>query len=452
MSLFEILLVPLYILIFYLFFKIRSKRIEDPALQKYYLQGFRLKMLASILFVLYYTYLTGGDTRSLYYAEGHNLYRLLLNDSAYWKYIFRKGTEFDTNLVAHEYSIGYLREESNFITIKVTALLSFLSFGYYTIISLFFACFAYSGLWRLFLFFYEQRPEMHKAFALSVLFFPSMIFWSSGIMKDSLCIAALGYFTYSLYHLFQGKKPLTNIVSTIIAGSLLFTVKKYILLAYLPLYILFILAHKLQKVRVPLAKYLLFILIVGSMVFTFVSTYDSYSDELDAYAIENLTSSIETLNHVISIRTVEQGAASNFNLGAEFDGTFSGLIKIAPYAIIATFFRPFIWETTKISQLMAAIESLILIFFTIKIILKTGPIRSFRYTISDPLILFCLSFALVFALFVGASTLNFGTLVRYKIPSMPFYCAFLFLLNNKASKKLTSKVVRTFEETIILPA
>ena len=52
-------------------------------------------------------------------------------------------------------------------------------------------------------------------------------------------------------------------------------------------------------------------------------------------------------------------------LGEKFDGTFNGLIKIAPAAVATTFFRPFIWEAHKISQLMAALESLILMFFTL---------------------------------------------------------------------------------------
>jgi hypothetical protein len=44
------------------------------------------------------------------------------------------------------------------------------------------------------------------------------------------------------------------------------------------------------------------------------------------------------------------------------------------------------------------------------------------------MILFCLLFAILFALFVGATTLNFGTLVRYKVPCMPFYIISLVLL------------------------
>ena len=43
-------------------------------------------------------------------------------------------------------------------------------------------------------------------------------------------------------------------------------------------------------------------------------------------------------------------------------------------------------------------------------------------------------FSLLFALFVGATTPNFGTLCRYKIPCMPFYIISLFLIMDKYGK------------------
>ncbi|MBK9533341.1 MAG: hypothetical protein IPO42_16435 [Chitinophagaceae bacterium] len=52
----------------------------------------------------------------------------------------------------------------------------------------------------------------------------------------------------------------------------------------------------------------------------------------------------------------------------------------------------------------------------------------------DPVILYCLLFALLFALFVGATTANFGTLVRYKIPCLPFYIIALYLIHDRTRK------------------
>ena len=59
--------------------------------------------------------------------------------------------------------------------------------------------------------------------------------------------------------------------------------------------------------------------------------------------------------------------------------------------------------------------------------------------LTDPLIMYCFLFSFVFAIFVGASTLNFGTLVRYKIPCLPFFTISLFLIYEKVKEKSFKK-------------
>lgn len=436
----DFLLAPVYIFILYLFFRGRRKKYTDPLLQKYHRQGFRIKIFASILFILYYSYLTQGDSTSLYHYEGNNLYHLILHNSDNFKYIFKSGKDFDPSLVKNHYNIGYFREEANFMVIRLDALFSFICLGSYAVINLFFACLAFSGLWKLYLFFYEQYPKLHKQFAISILYFPTLAFWSAGLLKDSLCIAALGWLTYSLYGLiYKRKSILKNCALVFISAYFLAILKVYILLAYVPFFVLFIILKNVQNIKFTLFRYLLAPLLIAASVYAFSQTLSSYDDELGAYSVEELTSSISDLNEIIEGRTGREDAASNFSLGAEFDGTFSGLIKIAPAAVATTFFRPFIWEAHKISQLMAAFESLLLMFFTLYIFVKAGPFRFIKWIFKDPLIMYCFLFAVVFGLFVGASTLNFGTLVRYKIPCLPFYSIALFLIYERVKERAAKK-------------
>ncbi|HSN59769.1 MAG TPA: hypothetical protein VLR49_02460, partial [Ferruginibacter sp.] len=51
----------------------------------------------------------------------------------------------------------------------------------------------------------------------------------------------------------------------------------------------------------------------------------------------------------------------------------------------------------------------------------------------DPMVIFCFFFSVLFALFISATTLYFGTLVRDKIPCMPFFIIALILINEKSS-------------------
>jgi len=453
----DFLLTPIYIFILYLFFRAKRKKYTDPSLQKYHKQGFWIKISASILFVLYYSYLTRGDSTSLYQYEGNNLYHLILHNSDNFKYIFQSGKDFDPSLVKDRFNIGYFRDESNYMVIRLDAVFSFFCFGSYAVINLFFACLAFSGLWKLYLFFYEQYPKLHKQFAISILYFPTLAFWSAGLLKDSLCIAALGWLTYSLYGLLYKRKSfLKNTILVIISAYFLSVLKIYILLAYVPFFVLFIILKNTQNIRFKFVRFILAPAIIGISVYSFTTIFAAYNEELGAYSVEEVTSSITHLNEVLEARNGREDAASNFNLGAEFDGTFTGLIKIAPIAIGTTFFRPFLWEAHKISQLMAAVESLLLMFFTLFILFKSGPFRLVKWILTDPLIMYCFLFAVVFGLFVGASTLNFGTLVRYKIPCLPFYAISLFLIYEKvkerAARKALQKAQNSSQVTLLVPA
>ncbi len=449
MTFLDITLLPIYVGLLYLFFRWRRRKLPNDTLKKYHRQAFWVKIIGSILFVLYYTYLTGGDTRALYFKEGYNLYQHILQNGDNLKYIFDRGSNFNPNLLAVPSNYGYFDSEANFMVIRLTAILCFFSFGSFMVINLIFGCFAFSGLWKLFLFFYNQKPLLHKSFAIAVLFFPSVVFWSAGLLKDSLCIGSLGWLTYSLYQISNGKRLIKNFAALTFSIYMLAIVKVYILLAYAPFLTLYLFLIKIRAVKVAFLRYIITIGIVFTTVFVFSSTYDSYQDDLDDYAIENLSNTITISNEAYMAMAGKATAESNFNLGAEFDGTFTGLIKIAPFALTATFYRPFIWETNKVSQLMAALESMILLFFTIKIFLQIGPFRTFKYILSDPLSIFCLLFALVFGLFVGTSTLNFGTLVRYKIPCMPFYAIALFLINDRIKSRKLEKEYKSAGEILI---
>src|SRR5665647_693726 len=436
----DLILVPVYILLLYFFFRSIRKKYKDPLLQKYHRRAFWIKIFACLLFILYNVYISPGDSTGLYQQEGNNLYDLILNNSDNLKYIFRKGKDFDLSLVKNPYNKGYFSSEANFMVIRLDALFSFISFGSYAVINLFFASIAFSGLWKLFLFFYEQYPKMHKQFAFSILYFPTVVFWSSGLLKDSLCIAAIGWLTYAVYGLlFRKKSILKNLLILFISGYFLAILKVYILLAYVPFFVVFIILKNIQGLKIKLFKYLLAPTLIALSVLAFTQILSSYQDDLGGYAVEDLTSSISSLNAAIEQKNGREDAASNFSLGAEYDGTFNGLIKIAPLAIATTFFRPFIWEAHKVSQLMAALESLVLMFFTLYVVLKSGVFTFIKLTLTDPLIIYCFLFSIVFALFVGASTLNFGTLVRYKIPCLPFYTISLFLIYEKIKERSARK-------------
>lgn len=438
----DIILFPLYVALFALLFAWRRKKIEDPILKKYHRNFFWMKVFSALAYIIFSLKLAEVDSMFLYYPEGINIVKLIFKDFTNIKLLFISGKDFDQNLLASSLNKGYFNSESNYFIVKLVSFFSFFSFGNYSVITLFFSMISFSGVWRLYRFFYEQYPHLHKQLAIAVLYLPNLVFWSSGILKDPLCTGMLGWLTYSMYSIIIKKKSIAkHIVIAIFAGFIIGLVKGYILVSYLPFFMLFFLGNRIKNIQRPVIKALLvsFILLIAAGAFLLAQ--DIILEEIVNKLAESVAETQQSFMRIADL------AKSSFSLGVEFDQTPAGLLKIAPAGILASLYRPFLWEATGIASLLSAIESFAVLLFTLYVLLKAGPITFISSIIKDPMIMYCLLFALLFALFVGVTTLNFGTLVRYKIPCMPFYIiALLLILERRKTKKLQKAAAKKINE------
>lgn len=440
----DLILFPIYVYLFHLLFSVTRKKLKDPILKKYHLIGFWVKVFATICISIFNVYISVGDSTTLYYPEGLNLFRLILHNPDHLQWLFVDGKNFDLTLAGNPYTEGYYASNANFLIIKLVAVLSFFTFGTYSVINLCFSMIAFSGIWKLFCFFYELSPTLHKQLSFAILFFPTVVFWSSGVLKDPICMGMLGWLTYSSFQIIVRKRNLIqNTIILIVAIYTLAVVKEYILYAYFPFFILYIMLTQVISLKSIFLRAMTLMVISVCLIIGFTLASESLKNEMSFFAIDNLAGSVEyQQKNFIHMSDV---AESSFSLGVEYDGTPMGLLKIAPAAVNATLFRPYIWESKKISTLLSSLESMSLMFFTLFVFFKSGVFRFFKIIFNSPMISFCLFFSLLFALFIGATTLNFGTLVRYKIPCLPFYLIALILINQKrlqliATKKLPVKV------------
>jgi hypothetical protein len=118
---------------------------------------------------------------------------------------------------------------------------------------------------------------------------------------------------------------------------------------------------------------------------------------------------------------MQERSGSTFTLGS------SNPVLLFPLGIVASYFRPFPWEVQSPIMVLNALESLLCLALVIFTFFKVGFFRTFRIIFGNPFTLFSFIFALLFGGAVGTSTGNFGSLVRYKIPGMPFFII-LFLV------------------------
>ncbi len=301
-----------------------------------------------------------------------------------------------------------------------------------------FALITFSGNWAMFRLFAKQYPQQTRSVAIAVLFIPSIIVWGSGIFKDSICLAALGWLSYAVFKLLFERKPSFRIILTIIASVyLLAVIKVYILLAFAPALLLWVLFRYTSTIRLYIVRVIIKLTFVMICIISFIAISTTYEDELGRYSIENLASTSEiTREYIYSVSQKED--ASAYDLG-KFEPTVSGFLKVAPKAINVTLFRPYIWEARKSMVLLNSIEATIFLFLTIKVLFVVGPFRVWEAISNDPNIQFFIMFSLIFAFSVGISSYNFGALSRYRIPCLPFYLlalVFIYYRNIPPDKKL----------------
>jgi hypothetical protein len=125
---------------------------------------------------------------------------------------------------------------------------------------------------------------------------------------------------------------------------------------------------------------------------------------------------------------------NSFDIG-DFDPSLEGALGKAYLAIPAGLFRPFIWEAKNPMMVISGLENLLLLYFTIQLLLKKKVIGFFTSILQDPMLTFAFIFSIFFAFGVGLSTSNFGSLVRYRIPLMPFYVLVLVVIRESIEKK-----------------
>ena len=208
---------------------------------------------------------------------------------------------------------------------------------------------------------------------------------------------------------------------------LIVNIKPYVVVSLIPGVLLWLNSAYLKTIKKKLLKILILpllsvvIFIVGIYVFQNLSSLMGVYGEVDT--------AIEQAQVIRSdLLRSEQYGNNNYDVG-EFDGTILGLARVAPNAIITALFRPFVWEIGSPTMVLSALENFILLTFTLFTLIRLSPIRFFKTILKEPFLLYCLIFSIIFAFGVGIAGTNFGAMVRYKTPLMPFFFIMIYLVN-----------------------
>lgn len=407
--------------------------------RRYFFAGLAMKITGAILIGLIYQYYYGGGDTSLFFYHAKVINSSFSDSFQKWlNLIFHVPASYDGEYFDYISRMEWYDDKSTYIVCCITAFLNVITLNTYLPTSVLFAALSFSGTWAMFLTFARQYPEVKRYIAVATLFIPSCLLWGSGIFKDTICVFALGWMLYSVFQLLiQRNMSFSNLTMLIVSFYVLALVKIYILIAFLPAVALWILFYYSHKIRPTFFRFFAKVIVMVLAMGVFLYVYNYYGALLGRYSLNNIAKTSLITREWIAYSSGDRG--STYDLG-EFSPDVWGLLSKFPQAVNVTLFRPYPWEANKSLVFLSALEALVFLYITLKILFTIGPVAVWRTINSDPNIQFCLIFSIIFAFSVGISTYNFGALSRYKIPCLPLYAMALILIYYK-NKPITKKLL-----------
>lgn len=404
---------------------------EDKQLQKHFKYGLFIKLIGGLSFALVYTYYYdyGGDTR-VYYNSAQNLTSILFSDiNNFYSLFFLEDLGNLTQNQFNQY-FGFGLDTSEFTVIRITSILNIIGFNSYYGTTIVFAFLSFFGVWIFYRAFVSFFPKIKNQLAFPFLYFPSVFFWGSGISKDTIVIGFMGL-TFFFFLKLSKKFNLFYLFLSLSSGYLIFQIKSYIILSIIPVLGIYYFLQKRKTIENQLIKVSVLPVFLSIPIgFSYLGL--TYLGEINPkYSVENVISTsqqMQSWHYVEGENSADNhGRGSSYTLG-DYDPTILGAIGIAPSAINVALFRPYFWEVKNAGMLAAAIESAGMLLFTIIVIFKVKPLNFLKHTFNNNLVFLCLTFSLLFLFFVGFSSYNFGALMRYKIPAIPFFLSGLIII------------------------
>lgn len=381
---------------------------------------------AIFLGLIYFFYYGGGDTINYHKSSVAYAKLLFVNTEDFWTGWF--GSVKYNYLAFNEFT-GFptYRPTDSHAFFVVRLLIPIVSLGCYSYFAsaILTAVVTYGGLWKLYQTFLAEFPHLKREMAIACLFIPSCVFWGSGLMKDSFTISAVGWFTYSFYNLFIRRSwKLKYFLFLFISSFVIIAIKPYIFFALLPGSILWMSSSTIKKIYNP---YLRALASPVLLILAGLAGYYALSQIGDSLGVYKVDTVLDRAVIVQQDMKADYYGGNSFDIG-DFDASLSGITSKAPTAIFAGIFRPGLWDVRNPVMLVSAAENTYLLLLTFFLLYKLKFLGFFRYINKNSMILFSLMFSLFFAFSVGLTCANFGSLVRLRIPELPFFVASLFAI------------------------
>lgn len=463
----------LYTIFFFCIFVfiIKTKLGNNDISPKLLIFAFSLKSLVGVFFIYYflnigfkpgqpsdvYRFLNESKMlNDIFYKSPLDYFKLLFGIKDYY---FMNPTYFKDAFIWKTGNFSFISETRNLI--RVHSVIQFISFNNPYIHILIFNFFTLIGLQKLTEAFKNYTKIKLPILFLLLLFIPSLLFWTSGILKESFILIGIGFILNVLLLIKKRKKALINLT---IGITILVFFKTYILMCLIPSFVFIFIAsffkkHKIiwtlgiiglaiisifsfkplqNKLTKNISKKQLDLINVGEGGIHLADKHHTYYFTPENYKnlklfknkailiapsyvfIYDLDKPLENPNltyiypsNKIWRQKILMPKSNSFFKVTRINDSFKQLILNIPEAITNAFFRPFEFSNQGLLQKMSFIE---MIFISAFILLSLFYIRNLNS--SEKIIIASLYiFAFVLLLLIGWTTPISGSLVRFRFPA-----------------------------------
>ena len=479
----------------------RHRFFRLPGLKSYpALLFFLLKIFAGVavwyVYTVYYPQREYADIWK-YYDDSEVVYNAL-DDHPGDYFRLMSGIGIDER-IQHEYIDKMLHWDQQFennlfndshTIIRFNALMRLISAGNYHTHSLVMCFLAFIGLCALYHWLYKFIPQWKKPVAFILFISPSLLFWTSGVLKEGILFFALGMLILHSWRFAEDKKKY-RLFWIVLSIFLLAITKLYALVFVLPALALALHLMKnprfaivktailfaglivtgilIDKVKPELSPYRIiamkqkdFLNLAKGGTYLMNDTFVVYlrpdqplivtkEDLLDThketYRLAPNTEIIywniaddfhDTLRRTVGVEDVKYTLLSGSPVAGSLmqvnalQPTASSVLNETPGAIFRSTFRPYPWELKPVMIIPAMLENLFLwlLIFACVLWYKKASFKAVFW--------FCIVFALITLAVTGLTTPVLGALVRYRITAVPFllFALLLCIDRQKVVKRL----------------
>ncbi|MCB9226718.1 MAG: glycosyltransferase family 39 protein [Chitinophagales bacterium] len=360
---------------------------------------FGFKAIVALFYIYSNTSLVSGGDIFNYYNDGLIVFDKLKQGEilTYLQLTFgTNNTTITPNIAQAVDEMGFWSDNSAYFIVRANAFINLFTFGKSIYINaVFFALFSFLASFFIYKTF-EQflMTAKNNILVLSIFLTPSLLYWTSGMHKETLSVLFISTTLYSFFKIIIESK-IKFIILFILSLALLFVLRYFIALILIPPFIAFII-YKWTNAKKPLYSY------IGIYTMALLSTYI-------IPVLFHTPNLVDLINQRKELYLSLKAGNTAIDLG-DYHLSYLGYMTKIPQALLNTTVRPWFFEAKTLLLAISSIESAVLSIFLVASIFYIKKLN----TKQKAFVYLFYAFGFSYLILTGLIVPNLGAILRYR--------------------------------------